>query len=159
MNEPKPFSLVFFLSCAHFSFVWRDSFTTILNFKQSSAVAYRSICEVSTRVGHAFFAHKHKSAWNHSELDQILGPNSSARLNGDFGLWTSWHFDLWDEQRRRKRRKISGVRKHLFVEKTNGEVHILHILRFLHILHILHNLRILRILLIGTKGALRLPTT
>ena len=32
------------------------------------------------------------------KLDQILGLNRSTRLNGDIGLWTSWYFDIWDEE-------------------------------------------------------------
>ena len=47
------------------------------------------------------------------KLDQILGLNRSARLNGDIGLRTPWHFDLWHEERRRKRRKIFGEGKYL----------------------------------------------
>ena len=35
---------------------------------------------------------------NHTKLDQILGLNRSARLNGDTGFWTSQDFDLCDEE-------------------------------------------------------------
>ena len=54
-------------------------------------------------------------------LDQILGLNSSARLNGVIWLWT-WHFDLSDALKvediwRRKMMKIFGEGRYLLVEK------------------------------------------
>ena len=57
-------------------------------------------------------------------------------MNGDIGLWTSWHFDLRDEERRRKRKKISGdgeggkylEKENIYLWRKNGDGIILHIL-------------------------------
>ena len=76
--------------------------------------------------------------WVQVKLDQILGLNRSARLNGDIEIWTSWHFDnemknaegkLEKEKeenilkrkicmRRRKRRKIFGEEKYFFSRRV-----------------------------------------